>query len=277
MKPIETLSLFEDLNQELIYFLADLQPNEWLLPSPINGRTVKDLASHLVDGSLRRISMQRDHFFEQSENDLSYLPDLINHVQTLNQQWIIATRRLSPRILVEILKKYEQEVFELYSRLKSDDEALFPVAWAYQDRSLNWFDIARDYTEKWHHQMQMRMAVNQPLLMSERFLTPVYETFLLALPAHLDRKASDYRDHLLEVEITGEIRMRFSFINKSSQWSSIENNNVNFDTRITIPASVGWILFTNTDLEKEKYIHQITITGNQELAMAVLSLTTVLS
>jgi hypothetical protein len=98
MKPIETLHLFQDLNQELIYFLADLKPEEWFLPSPIDGRTIKDLASHLIDGSLRRISMQRDHFFEQDINLPQNHSELVELIQKKNNEWIIATRRLSSRI-----------------------------------------------------------------------------------------------------------------------------------------------------------------------------------
>jgi hypothetical protein len=277
MKPIETLHLFQDLNQELIYFLADLKPDEWLLPSPIDGRSIKDLASHLVDGCLRRISMQRDHFFEAEAIVPQNHHELVEFIQQKNFEWIVATRRLSSRVLVEMLKKYEQEVYELYCRLKPEDDALFSVSWAGQEKSPNWFDVARDYTEKWHHQMQMRLASGRNLLMSERFLTPLYETLLLGLPEQLNRSAFSITEQLLEVEITGEIRLRKRLINYGSHWEFHENLTDEAHTSVKIPASIGWILFTNTDRDKGKYLDQIQFTGNEALAKNVVHLTAVMS
>lgn len=114
MKPIETLSLFPDLNQELIYFLADLKAHEWLLPTALPGRNVKDLAAHLVDGSMRRIAAQRDHFKIETDRDLSNYNQLVEHVQELNREWMLAMRRLSPRLLVEMIKKYDKDVVEIF-------------------------------------------------------------------------------------------------------------------------------------------------------------------
>lgn len=277
MKPIETLHLFEDLNQELIYFLAELSHEEWLLPSPVAGRTIKDIASHLIDGSLRRISMQRDHFQDLTDPAPAHHHELIHWVQEKNAQWIGSFRRLSSRIIVEMLKKYEQEVFELYSRLKPEDPALFPVSWAGHAVSPNWLDIARDYTEKWHHQMQMRMAAQKPLLMSERYLTPLYQTLLLGLPFHLDQQGFELRDHLLQIEITGKIRLRNRLIDSGQGWAFTDDTLQSPATIIRIPASIGWKYFTNTFKDKHNFVKDVEIQGNEQLATTVLKLSAVLS
>ena len=44
-----------------------------------------------------------------------------------------------------------------------------------------WFDVARELTERWHHQQQIRDAVGRPPLY-ERYLAPVIDTFVRALP-----------------------------------------------------------------------------------------------
>ena len=56
------------------------------------------------------------------------------------------------------------------------------VAWAGDKQSPNWFDIAREYTEKWLHQQHIREAVGQPVLDERRWLFPVLDTFMRALP-----------------------------------------------------------------------------------------------
>ena len=46
-----------------------------------------------------------------------------------------------------------------------------------------WFDIAREYTERWHHQRQIALAVGRPTpIDARRLYHPVLETFLRALP-----------------------------------------------------------------------------------------------
>jgi len=45
-----------------------------------------------------------------------------------------------------------------------------------------WLDVAREYTEWWHHQQHIRDAVGQPGLDSARYLVPTLATFAHALP-----------------------------------------------------------------------------------------------
>ncbi|MFH0898900.1 MAG: hypothetical protein V1855_04945 [bacterium] len=59
---IETLLLFLKLNDHLILLLKSLNKNEWDSSTVLPGRTVKDLASHILDGSLRRLSQARDSY-----------------------------------------------------------------------------------------------------------------------------------------------------------------------------------------------------------------------
>jgi hypothetical protein len=37
--------------------------------------------------------------------------------------------------------------------------APYGVSWAGEEKSANWFDTAREFTERWHHQQQIRLAV----------------------------------------------------------------------------------------------------------------------
>lgn len=277
MTTIETLHLFQDLNQELIYFLADLKKEEWLLPSPVEGRTIKDLAAHLVDGSLQRISIIRDHYQHTFDPEPTTNHEFVSLLQQKNTEWIAAFRRLSPRIILEMLKKYDQEVFELYCRLKPEDPAVIAVRWAGQETSAVWFDIARDYTEKWYHQMQMRMASGRELLMSERYLVPLYQTLLMGLPHHLNQQVPNLRDHMLQIEITGEIRLRNRLMHAGQGWTFAEDTTGVFETKVSIPAAIGWLLFTNTERDKAKFSKTIEIQGNEQLARSVISLVSVTS
>ena len=45
-----------------------------------------------------------------------------------------------------------------------------------------WLHIAREYTERWHHQQQVREAVGRPLLTGPDWFAPVLATFVHGLP-----------------------------------------------------------------------------------------------
>ena len=60
--------------------------------------------------------------------------------------------------------------------------AAFNVSWAGEQTSLNWFDTARELTERWHHQQQIRLATNRPGIMTPELYHPVLDCFVRGLP-----------------------------------------------------------------------------------------------
>ena len=76
---------------------------------------------------------------------------------------------------------------------------MFPVSWAGEQESANWFDIAREFTERWHHQQQIRLAVEKPGIMTREFYYPVLDCFMRALPY-------SYRDGFGQARSAGAIR-----------------------------------------------------------------------
>src|SRR5438445_8929800 len=60
-----------------------------------------------------------------------------------------------------------------------------PVSWAGPAPAPVWLDVAREYTERWHHQQHIRDAIGQPGQTDHRFLHPVLATFAYALPVAL--------------------------------------------------------------------------------------------
>src|SRR4051794_8080203 len=58
--PIDTTELFAPLHAELIGLLRRLTPSEWARPTVAPAWSVRDVAAHLLDTSLRRLSAERD-------------------------------------------------------------------------------------------------------------------------------------------------------------------------------------------------------------------------
>jgi hypothetical protein len=63
MKPVEPIfvtELFCHIHGELLSLLRNLSVDDWSKPTAARQWTVKDLAAHLLDGDIRRLSYQRD-------------------------------------------------------------------------------------------------------------------------------------------------------------------------------------------------------------------------
>ena len=60
LPPILVADLFREINQHLLSLLCVLAPDDWHRPTSSSQRNVKDIASHLLDGNVRRPSFIRD-------------------------------------------------------------------------------------------------------------------------------------------------------------------------------------------------------------------------
>ena len=94
MKIIETLPLFPILDQKLIELLRSLSKEDWNKPTLAKLWTVKDIASHLLDGNFRAISLMRDGYNGMSPRVVNSYQDVVSFLNNLNADWVKATKRL---------------------------------------------------------------------------------------------------------------------------------------------------------------------------------------
>ena len=88
-------------------------------------------------------------------------------------------------MLAGLLEQSGAEYNQYLASLEPLAPATFAVGWAGETTSPNWFHIARDYTEKWHHQQQIRQAVGQEAaLLVPALYQPFLDTCVRALPHH---------------------------------------------------------------------------------------------
>jgi uncharacterized damage-inducible protein DinB len=90
--PIKTLHLFPVLDKLLIELLKSLSSEEWHLPTIAKLWTVKDIASHLLDGNLRILSFSRDNYFGETPTNINSYTDLVGYLNQLNSTWTNATK-----------------------------------------------------------------------------------------------------------------------------------------------------------------------------------------
>ncbi|MGH9366276.1 MAG: maleylpyruvate isomerase N-terminal domain-containing protein [Thermoanaerobaculia bacterium] len=267
---IDTAHLFAPLHDELLALLRSLRPEDWERPTVAGVWRVRDVAAHLLDTQLRRLSFQRDgHALPPPEAPIAGDRDLVGYLNRLNAEWILAARRLSPRVLMELLKATGPALTALLASLPPREPALFPVSWAGQAVSENWFDVGREYTEHWHHQAQIRDAVGAPGLDSRRFLHPVLELSLYALPVAL-RGAGGAEGNAVVVEITGEAGGTWSLLRTASDWTLWRGEAADAALRARLDSDSAWRLFFNA-LSPDEARRHIAFAGDATLSERLIA------
>jgi len=273
--PIEVLHLFPVLDQQLLQMLRSISPEDWNKATVAQGWLVRDVAAHLLDGNLRTLSIVRDRYFgEKPENIATYL-DLVGYLNRLNAEWTSAAKRLSPRVITDLLEQTGWEYTRTLSELDPWEDAVFAVAWAGEEISKNWFHIAREYTEKWIHQQQIRDALGLSGLMSKELFYPFIDTFMCALP-----QTYKYTDAVtgtsVMVKVTSDIGGEWH-INKTEEgWVLRKQTNVMPNAAVEIDPDTAWRLFSKTMLPEEA-LEKVTITGAESLGRVALGMVSVMA
>lgn len=179
--PVITAPLLAPLNEELIRLLRSLSPEEWERPATPRWR-VRDVAAHLLDGDVRRLSAGRDGNALRPDVPIHGYDDLVGWLNWLNAEWVGVARRMSPAVIISLLQATGPQVADHLYALDADAPALWPVGWAGEETSPNWMDVGREYTERWHHQQQIRDATGRPGLTGSRWMRPVLALSMRALP-----------------------------------------------------------------------------------------------
>lgn len=180
---VRTGHLFAPLHAELISVLRSLPAEAWLRPTVAGKWRVRDVAAHLLDVMLRRLSSLRDgHSAPPPAGALDSYSTLVAFINKLNADWVTVSERLSTTVITDLLDYAGSGLAPVLEAVDPMSPAAIPVAWAGENESLAWMDIGREYTEHWHHQQQIRDAVGAPLLLDERWMKPLLELSVRALP-----------------------------------------------------------------------------------------------
>src|SRR3954468_8651956 len=130
LTPIYTAELFSPLHQELLGLLRGLAPADWERPTVAGAWRVRDVAAHLLDVDLRKLAVERDKHLVPPEEPIGSYGDLIGFLNRLNAGGVAAARRLSPRVLIDLLAATGPMVSELVASLPPHAPATFSVSWA---------------------------------------------------------------------------------------------------------------------------------------------------
>jgi len=270
--PILCAHLLRRVDERLIDVLSSLTSSEWDIQTAAPLWKVRDVAAHLLDTALRKLSMARDSCYVERVNIRSP-QDLITLVNCLNREGVTVYRRLSPPVLIDLMRVVCEQSARFHESLDPFAPATFAVTWAGEETSLNWFDTARELTERWHHQQQIRLATNRPGIMTPELYYPVLDCLVRGLP-YLYRDVDATVGTSLLLEISGECGGRWLLSRGSTEWGFVKPVVAEFASRVTIPQELAWRVFTK-GIDRDAARRQIEVEGDRDLAEKVFQLTAV--
>jgi uncharacterized protein (TIGR03083 family) len=246
-EPILVGHRFAPIHDELLSLLRSLTAEEWQAPTAAGSWTVRDVAAHLLDTALRRLSMQRDGYAPPLPPD-AFANGLGAFVNGMNASGVAYAQRLSPALLIDLHAHYGTQFADFMAALDPFADAQWGVSWAGEETSPMWFDVARELTERWHHQQQIRDAVGRAPL--DQYLPPVIDTFVRALPyTYRDVPAPDGTTIVLQIDDAA-----WTLSRESATWRLYADAVDSPTTHVTIPGKIAWRVFTKQQIDPHAHI-----------------------
>ena len=263
---IETAHLFAELDGQLIALLKSLSRDDWRRTTVVPKWNVHQVSAHLLDTALRRLSMCRDGWQPRTVS-IGSEAELVVFVNQLNAQGVETLGRMSPELLIAATELVAPQLAAYLASLDPVGPAAFAVSWAGEPASENWFDVAREFTERWHHQQQIRLATDRPGIMTPRLYGPVLDTFMRVLP-HTYRDVDAHEGTACDFIVPGACGGRWRIGRRAGRWELVEPDDRTPAAVAVIPEDLAWRLFTK-GLPADQARERITLHGDTRLASVV--------
>ncbi len=273
LEPIQSVPLFAEMREELIRVLSGLLDEDWSKPTACAGWTVKDVALHLLADTLGYVSRNRDGdgiYFDTLDWD-----ELIALINQHNDVWVRATRRLSRKLIISLLRLSGDQMNEYLCALPPDDDTTHRVSWAGNQPLPRWLEVARELTEFWMHHQHICEAVGITSLKTRRFIHPVLSAFVYALPSTY-AAVQAASDTVVQLVVTGEGAGEWVVIREAQGWVLYAETDLPLTSRVIMSDDLAWRLFTK-GITAEQARAGATVDGDQSLGEVLFSTVAILA
>lgn len=264
--PLDVRPLFTGERAALLELLSGLGAVEWERPTVCPGWTVKDVAAHLLGDDLGRLARTRDGFLG---NEPGSGESLLAFVNRINDEWVTAARRLSPVQLIGLLRSTGVQTSAMWEE-QNLDALGEPVSWAGRGPAPVWLDCARELSELWAHQQQIRDAAGRPLLDDPALLGPVLDTFLRALPLTLVEVRAE-PGTTVEFAVDGPAGRSWYAERRQEVWALVARPDRAPAASVHLDADTTWRLCTR-GITPDQASQRAVMVGDFRLARAMLQI-----
>jgi hypothetical protein len=244
----------------LLALLASLSDAQWVAPTVAPQWAVKDIALHLLDVDLSWLARGRDHDRSGMIPASSGHEEFVRALGERNQRWVDGARTLSPRLVIELLRWSGEQLDAYLATVDLADAS--SVYWAGQVPV--WFDLAREFTERWVHYRQIREAArpadhDRP---PDEYLPLVLRTFIWGFPHQYRAPAPDGTAISLEITDIGS----WTLTRTATGWSLDEEHAAEPAAGLRMSGEAAWRLLTGARYDAR----QVQLSGDPALAERLL-------
>lgn len=232
---IDLRAPFRDVQLELLNLLRRLPRDGWSAPTVLPDWDVHSVALHLLGGDIGRLSGAWSGSRAGFDVDFG---QLAAGIESSNEEWVRAVRRIPPPLAVDLLQVTADRVTGLYAEADLWAPAT-PVAWTGTGPSPLWLDVAREYTERWVHQAQIREAVGAPLLEDRPWLWPVLDVFMLCLPRAYEGVEAP-RGTVVVVDLGGQAGGTWGLVRGDERWHLDTDVVASAAARLSLSTDHAW-------------------------------------
>jgi uncharacterized protein (TIGR03083 family) len=236
--------LFRLERSRLLEMLTELEDSDWTRPTPCPGWSVLGLVAHLLGDDLSFVAWQRDdHLGTPAPVGLDE-HGLIAWLDELQVEWVHASRRLSPRLVVELLGWIGDQVVETVGR-QDPSARTATVTWASAGPAPVWLDQARELSERWIHRQQLLQALGLASDLRPDLADPVLDGLRWSYPYRLEavHRASGAT---AAITVTGpEVRARWILVSDGGAWQFRRVHDGRPTAELQMTTEQAWRLLTN--------------------------------
>ncbi len=273
-EPILVHYLFPETLDALIQLLERLSAKDWSRPTVCTGWSVREVALHLLAVEISNISRKRDGHSLNPEQPIRNDQGLLEFINYLNQSWMDAAQRISPPLLIDLLAFVGEQANAFFASI-DPFELGDPVSWVGRDPAPRWLDLAREYTERWHHQQHIRDAVGIPGLKDPRFFAPILDAFVRAWP-YTYRDIAAPEGARVMLNIAGDSGGQWTIQREGEHWQLYVGDKRPFDAKVTLDQEDAWRLFTK-GIDPVQVRARSTLSGDENLGDKIFQMVSIIA
>jgi len=236
-------ALFMVERDRLNELLAGLEEPDWHRPSRCPGWSVLGLCCHLVGDDLSLLARHRDGYLGTPGPADATEQQFISWLDSLQDEWVRATRRLSPRLVTDLLRWTGPQVADTF-RGEDPQARTASVSWASSGPMPAWLDQARELSEYWIHRQQLLQGLGRPSDVRPDLAEPVLDGLRWAYPYRLAQAPSRPGD-TVTVAITGPVTRTWHLVDAGSGWRFDDQPGTRLAAGLVMSTEDAWRLLTN--------------------------------
>jgi uncharacterized protein (TIGR03083 family) len=241
--PYQIAPLFLLERERLSDLLAGLEPADWQRPSPCPGWTVLGLSAHLAGDDLGFLARHRDGHHGTPAPEHASEDEFIAWLDGLQDEWVRAARRMSPRIVTGLLAWSGPQVA---AAMGAQDPAARTgwVSWAGTGPVPAWLDQVRELAEYWIHRQQLLQALDRPSDLRADLAGPVLDGLRLAYPFRLGQAQAEAGD-TVTISVSGPVARTWFLVATPAGWEFRDEPGSRGVAAMSMTTEQAWRLLTN--------------------------------